>query len=317
MYHRVIGEKYDSRDPSQAGLAVEQDSFDRQMEYLKRHYDVIPLERLVRCLRGEGRLPDKALAITFDDGWRDNYDFAFPVLSRHKLPATIYLSSSHIGGTDLLWFHEVGMMLKQSLIDPIGLAEIERNVDEISGPREKPMLSGKPEGTELIEKLKRLKPTDRERIVDQMRKKIGSGVQSGEDRRWMLDWDEVKQMSACGISFGSHGVTHTVMTELEAAEVRAELIESKELLEKHLGSAVRSFAYPNGDYGLEEMALVEESGYDNACAAGRWMHDGEVVSLFALPRTGVHEGMTAGIGGRFSEAIFACKLAGLLVRRGC
>ena len=58
MYHRVIGEKYDSRDPSQAGLAVEQDSFDRQMEYLKRHYDVIPLERLVRCLRGEGRRKD-------------------------------------------------------------------------------------------------------------------------------------------------------------------------------------------------------------------------------------------------------------------
>ena len=144
-----------------------------------------------------------------------------------------------------------------------------------------------------------------------------SNIQTGEtpNRRWMLNWEEIEEMGRNQIDFGSHAHSHRILTHLSPAEIQEELIRSKRSIEEKTKRRVSSFAYPNGDHTPQIRELVKEAGYLGACGAGRVGKKRDEIDRFALPRTGIHEGMSAGMRGKFSKALFACGVAGLLIRR--
>jgi peptidoglycan/xylan/chitin deacetylase (PgdA/CDA1 family) len=304
MYHRVIEKDFDPDDPSQAGLVTLAASFERQMKYIAKHYEVVSLETLIERLRDGSRGKHPLLAVTFDDGWKDNYDIAMPILKKHDLPATVFLTTGSIETGRLLWFHTVGLILRDRLMDAKAMSDILARASL-------PAVTGR----ELIEALKKLPPTDREPVIDAMVESSGIDPDAIDGRRWMLGWGEVRRMAEAGISFGSHGISHTVLTEFGPEEIRREVTASKDLMEKQIGKAVTTFAYPNGDFDTTVRELVAQAGYQGACATGRSATVKGRPDLMALPRKGVHEGMTAGITGRYSPAIFACRVAGLFTRR--
>jgi hypothetical protein len=163
----------------------------------------------------------------------------------------------------------------------------------------------------LVERLKGLTCEQRDSFIDYVAGRAGVSVEELKRRRGMLTWDEVKEMSAEGISFGSHTQTHPIMTTIPADEARREILDSKTQIETHLGRECRAFAYPNGDWNDEVRGLVLMGGYDCACALGKNQSDSEV-DRYTLERIAVHEGYALGAGGEFSACVFALKTSGLL-----
>jgi len=231
-YHKV------SPDPHPFFEPVHPDVFDKQVEFLSRYYRVMPLLELVERSR-KGDVPAGAVAITFDDGYRDNYEYAFPILRKHRVGATIFVSTGAIETGELLWHDRVFDAFRYSTVEHA--------------------LSLKP----VLARAKELYGEGRLRFVEKIEEALKPSLQeTAKDR--MLTWNQIHQMHASGIDFGSHTVSHTILTRMPRPEMIRELCESKEQISAHLGVPISSFAYPNGhvgDYSGEVQGALKDAGY--------------------------------------------------------
>jgi peptidoglycan/xylan/chitin deacetylase (PgdA/CDA1 family) len=236
VYHKV------SHDPHPYYAPLSPEKFEEQIAFLRRHYRIFDLEELVqRSMRGE--IPKMAVAITFDDGYADNYEYAFPILQKHRVPATIFLATAAIDNKHKLWHDRIFDAFRFAGNGQSGMAF-----------------------HQVIRQAKLLTPDERWKLVARIEDTLQPQIPEGQGAR-MLSWDQVKEMSAAGIRFGSHSVTHNILTKLGRDQVRRELMDSRSEVEHRLGMPVALFAYPNGqpqDYSEEVKRQVQEAGY--ACA---------------------------------------------------
>ncbi len=317
LYHRVLDLNEKKRDlHSLPGIIVSVKMFDQQMKYLSKNYNVISLEKFVHSLKDNLPLPQKGVVITFDDGWKDNYSFAFPILKKYRLPATIFLSSGYIGTHKTFWPEQVISILEsqenlrkklRSLSDEIYPSAIQDRLNDLAECK-KPYLNAL---TDLIEHLKYLHPVKREVIVDDLRKRMKGEGESFSDDSSLLSWEEVKILEQHDISFGSHSINHPILTQLDKSEAKEEIFGSKKEIEKELGKPVLAFAYPNGDSSDSVTNWVKQAGYESAVTLGSGLN-GKHADLFSLSRRNVHQSSSAGPRGTFSKALFACQINGIL-----
>ena len=254
MYHRVN----DQDDGFLPSLSVAE--FEPQMEALARYFCVLPLQELaVRAL--EGDLPPNAVAITFDDGYRDNYLQAFPILQRYGLKATFFLATDVIGTGKIIWHDQVFHLFHQTRctrLDWKGQCLLLRTAAE------RYHALGR-----VRRFLGRLKPLERDRDLVRLFRQCKVPLKAC-DAELMLTWDQVRNMQRAGMTFGAHTATHTILTVLDVSESRREIETSKRALEENLGVPVRAFAYPNGlaqDYAPESFALLRKAGFNLAVTA--------------------------------------------------
>jgi hypothetical protein len=124
------------------------------------------------------------------------------------------------------------------------------------------------------------------------------------DRRFFLDWAQIREMAAAGIEIGSHGCSHRILTRLTVDEAEEELVRSKAKIEEAVGQGVLHFAFPDGVANPGLIRLVEKTGYRTACLCGS-EPDGDRFGALLIPRVGMHEGVSAGGNGCFSDASLA------------
>ncbi|MEX1034286.1 MAG: polysaccharide deacetylase family protein, partial [Cellvibrionaceae bacterium] len=113
MYHRILPKtdpRYAAEEP---GMVVEPHTFEMHLEVLQRHFTLIPLGEWLSRRRNGQSLPPKSCALTFDDGWTDNYEYAFPILKRYKAPATLFAVSHMIGTNEMFWPNRLALLLRQ------------------------------------------------------------------------------------------------------------------------------------------------------------------------------------------------------------
>lgn len=252
-YHRV-NDEYDAFFP-----AVPVRVFAEQMDYLAHQCHVLSLEEAVaRLLRRD--VPENAVVITFDDGYRDNYLNAFPVLQQLSLPATIFLATDAIDGNAPLWHDRVFAAFRKTRQREL------RNYFPGSGGTSYALSSV---GDKLAVQrrvlafLRTLDVTDRDAWIERLMDRLG--VEEPEpDPRLMLAWSEIKEMASHGIAFGSHTMSHPILSRLAPERLRAEILGSKKAIESQLGVEVSAFAYPNGtqdDFTPTAKEMVRECGY--------------------------------------------------------
>ncbi len=238
--------------------------FRRQMEALRRNFAVLPLQELWEKSR-RGDLPENGVAITFDDGYRDNYENAFPILRELGLPATIFLTTDALDRGDLIWHDRVFDAFHRT-----------RKADARASL-----------AAELA-RLRRTSPGERDRRIEELLLELG--IEPGAPRGWeKLTWQQVREMSRGGISFGAHTLDHPILTFVSEEEARRQIRDSKERIEKELGSKVTMFAYPNGgasDFNRSTERMVEEEGFSLAVTTVAGAND-ESTNPFALHRTGM------------------------------
>jgi peptidoglycan/xylan/chitin deacetylase (PgdA/CDA1 family) len=287
--HRVLpDEQYDSAQ-SQPGMAVRAGTFERFLEYVSRHCECV---RPADSVPGQTQARRPRLALTFDDGWKDNFEAAFPLSRKYGIPFTVFICPQMMTRREGFWTSQAGSLWvaaqgtgKLAAISALCGLEATRSADS------------------LIESLKHVNPKDREAVISRMQAALQpwaqpAGVESSEQ---MLTWRDVKEMSAAGIAFGSHTNTHAILTDIPGNDAIEELTESKKAIEAEL-QACLLFAYPNGDWSPQVRDLVAQAGYQAAFinSPGIWQERSHRLSI---PRINLWEGSLTGSGGRFSSVM--------------
>jgi len=252
MYHRVCPKK-DNWPPE----SLSTQSFERQMEYFCRSYEILPLDKLVQYIQQRKALPEKAVVITFDDGYRDNYLHAYPILKRYKIPATIFLTTGYIEADKLFWWDKLGYIIHHTTVSQL-------NLDELGNYSLQSELDRFQTSSIVTKRLRKVPEETKNLLIDKLAGICHVEIPPDLARELTLSWDEIKEMNNNGVSFGARSVTHPILPNIPLEQARYEIIQSKRAIEERLGKEVTAFSYPNGDFNDRIDRVVRESGY--ACA---------------------------------------------------
>ena len=274
------------------------------MYYLRKRYRVLSLSEAWRELESPTN-SEPAVVVTFDDGYRDLFTQALPVLHRYEIPATIYLTVGAIETGEVAWYDRIFLALKHapgtSLMCELGEARARKFelLDSFSRFRA---------SVEIITTLRTLSNRQRCAVCSDLEKRIQLPPDELKDR--MLTWEQIRIMQKAGVFFGCHTMTHPVVSRLSPIELEAELVESKQLLESRIGCPVLDFAYPFGkpaDCGTQAPEVLKPAGYRTAVTT-TWGMNSPGVAPYELFRVSPGEERTL--------TMFAVQLSWLFLRAG-
>jgi peptidoglycan/xylan/chitin deacetylase (PgdA/CDA1 family) len=300
LYHRVADL---GSDPW--GLAVTPQHFAEQLVALRECGRVVGLRQLAAALV-DGTVPDRSIAIAFDDGYADNLHAAKPLLERHDIPATVFVTTGSIGSTREFWWDELDRALLQPvrLPDTLSLAigghryqwalgeASDYDVNAHDHRHWRAWDGSEPSARHLLYRsiyqlLYPLPEEERRMAQDELLAWAGIASVPGRTSHRALSCDELVDLAGGElVDIGAHTVTHSLLSAASGSAQRQEILQSKMRLEEILGRPVTGFAYPfgkRGDYTAQTVALVRESGF--ACACSNF--SGTVsrgVDPFQLPR---------------------------------
>ncbi len=255
---RAPGESSGLLDES---LHTPQNLFRDLCAHLAANYNVLPLHEISATLmRGEA-LPDRAVALTFDDGYESNYLLAYPTLREFGLPATIFLCTGFIDGTIQPWFHRLELAMARATA---------RLVDIRVGAVTLRFKSGSPaaRGAALPMVLRAFKHLQHSAVEENLNRLIDALQPEDGDIPVPLravTWTQARELRDGGlINFGAHTHTHPILGRCTTEAAREEIITSRDRITEELGVTPSMFAYPNGhddDYTADTMGLLHEAGF--------------------------------------------------------
>lgn len=275
MYHRVLPARDAEEGRIESGMYVTPSTFEHHMSWLSDRYRVLPLAEIVTRLIGGKPLPERACALTFDDGWRDNFEYAFPVLRERGIPATVFLVASRVGTAGGFWFDD--LVDRLSLLTPEQQAAFAVRLG--APPRGEPIRS-------VLEWLKTVDQHVLERALASIDRLAPRARGSGD--RLLLDWSEIQTMARFGIDFESHGLSHKALTALSPAEAEHELTASLRLMLDYGHARHRLLSYPFGAFSDPIRRLARACGYRAALTTNRGTASKDS-DLWQLPRVGLHD----------------------------
>src|SRR3569833_1298572 len=243
-YHR-IGDG--SRSAFDRGLwSADVETFARQIRFFKSQFDLITADDLPRVL---GKRTGRFGMITFDDGYRDNLEAAFPVLRAEAVKATFFLTSGFIGTSTVPWWDEIAWMVRSS---PLGSVQV-------PGWLEGTVAFDEPDrNAAIVTVLKTFKRTPSE-STEQFLEALGRATRSDRCRSaplWM-NWDMVRTLRAAGMTIGGHTVTHPELSRADPIRQASEIVGSIEHIARELGEPVTCFSYPVGGLTAFNSVSVE------------------------------------------------------------
>lgn len=304
-YHRVVADIKKAEREAIYGIVISSATFRQHCELLCKNYDVVSLETAMHFLDGEREVSRPLAVITFDDGYLDFYEEAFPILNEFGLPATVFLPTDFIGQKTPLAHDRIYWLMKQAFEKsvPIKEAFIRAGISK--------ELAEKFDGQKDILKLTGLivfLPNNlREKLIFEMEKELDNHFENYPPEYQLLTWEMVREMSRKGISFGGHTANHVVLPLEDFSQMEAEIVTSKQNLETQLGNKVCSFAYPNGEYNARIKELVAQAGYKIAVTTEKRINK-IGADLLTLGRVSLCEESTRGITGVYSTRVASLRL---------
>jgi peptidoglycan/xylan/chitin deacetylase (PgdA/CDA1 family) len=278
MYHRVV-ELVDYAYQ----ISVAPERFRQQMEFLREGFHLIGLEELAEAVR-DTSIPRRAVAVTFDDGYADNYLNALPILEDFQIPATIFVSSGYVDSDREYWWDDLERIFLSTGIVPEHLEvyidgqnyswNLE-NIDQRRSVRK-----------EIHRLMKPLFPGDREQLLETLTQWAGLGRQ-GRMKHRSLTCDELRRLARSPwIQIGGHTISHPQLAALPVKSQYYEIMQDHEQLEKITGKPVKTFSYPFGgrdDFSVDTVKIVKGAGFKAACSTPhtRVVRDADI---YRLPR---------------------------------
>lgn len=244
--------------------------FEAQCAHLKQYYRPVSLSE-VGCWLHEGKkLPPNSVALTVDDGYRDFYTSAFPLLEAYSIPATVFLATDMLDERSCLWVDWVRVLLRASPLSSLNIDLPGSGTQVALGSREQRDRAA----SELNGALKRIPNDERVRFLDRLPAALGlDALPPVPEEYTPLYWDEVRLMSKRGVEFGAHTKSHPILSRLSGREeICRELAGSKARIEHETGQQVEHFCYPNGtfaDFNEDTVGVLKECGYRTAVVGER------------------------------------------------
>ncbi|MGO4524736.1 polysaccharide deacetylase family protein [Microvirga sp. 2MCAF35] len=235
-YHRIGSTSNTAGDPNLYSATPK--DFEEQVRWLKWNYHISSLDEAIAFVEGKETFRRTGILLTFDDGYKDNYDYAFPILQRNKAQGTFFICTSYIGSSQLPWWDQIAYMLKNSKKAQIALNYPERLSFDLSS-----------DWLQVLDHLLAIYKSGHELDKDKFLREIAIATGLGDHRpnqRIFIDKDELKEMSESGMAIGSHTHSHPLLSHLSQDDQLEEVVCSKRMLEEHLGIDIQSLAYPVG-----------------------------------------------------------------------
>ncbi len=304
MYHRILP-KQDPRAPlEEPGMMVTPETFRMHMSLVKQHFDVLPLSQWIKRKQNGETLAARCCAITFDDGWVDNYEFAYPILQEFNLPATIFLVSDMMGTNQLFWPERLAHLLTGIALtcpEQWNHPALEWITNKTLSYEFGAIPPNQEQLSEIINQLKERQDVEIHDLINTIETELQL---KNKSQASLLSWQQMAEMCASGlIEAGSHTCHHIRLDAGQNEEtLQQEIVQSKSQIEKQLGQSVDTFCYPNGDHSLAAVELVKQN-YQCAVTTSRgWNTINTDAHL--LHRMGVHEDISA------DKTAFLARLSG-------
>jgi peptidoglycan/xylan/chitin deacetylase (PgdA/CDA1 family) len=279
MYHRILpptDPRYALEEP---GMIVEPKTFKMHLQVLKREFTIISLEEWVDRLKSQSPLPEKSCAITFDDGWLDNYEFALPILKQEQVPATLFAVSNMIGTNSSFWPNRLITLLNQPYLRIKQIDWLFKLINNKSVTRE---LSA-----QAIYSLKYYPDDQLMDMITEAEQILGIAEPI---ERSLMNWDELQTWANEELlSVGSHTCHHFRLRDDLSPSIMQEEIENSRLyLQQKLGQPIEIFCYPNGDTSQQSITLVSKQ-YKAAVTTQKGINETNSIDLYRMNRIGVHQ----------------------------
>jgi len=256
-YHRIENGDDDLFDSDL--FSATSDELNEQISYLKRHISLVTLEEAIAFV--DGTINEKSrrcrVLITFDDGYLDNYEVAFPILRSHGVQGVFFLATGLVGSCYVPWWDRIAYLMKTARRRRFCLrypAELVVDVDKNGLNKSL---------RDVLNLYKSPGNTDPAQFISDLREEVKGHDPPGAMRRF-LNWNEAREMASGGMAIGSHTDSHHVLSQLGPDQQRQELAQSRALLREHLGTEVDALAYPVGaasSFSVQTQQLAEEVGY--------------------------------------------------------
>lgn len=263
-YHRVL----ESVEPDGFSFDIDlvsasAETFREQMRLVKRRYRPIRFDELADCLDHGRKLPRRALLVSFDDGYDDNYRIAFPILRELDMSAMFFVSTGHIDSGAPYAYDWLVHMVCSTSEERLHLPEFRIDMQLPDTLEERRAVA-----RGLLDRIKSLDALAQYGLIARLEQQWCMPRAHGHHRCRPMDWDQLREMRHGGMEIGSHGVDHRMLSKLPRDEMRHELEGSRRALERELGGGIDVLSYPVGGpdaYDGEVIQAAREAGYRLAC----------------------------------------------------
>ncbi len=250
--------------------------FDSQMSVLANSFQPMLLTDAVDQLY-TGKLPRRAVCVTFDDGYADNFEVALPILRKHGIPATLFVATGYLDG-GRMWNDTVTESIRRSSHTTLNMPDLDLLDQSLKTVADRAIAARK-----AVLAIRRLAHDERLQRTASLAEDIGAELPDN----MMLTSKQLLELHKAGVEIGAHTVSHPILTRLDSQSALDEIRDSRNQLRELTGAEVRGFAYPNGqpgvDYDQTHVSAVAQCGFKYAVSTARGssnQHD----SRFEMPR---------------------------------
>lgn len=307
-YHRVL--PADSETWSHPGIIVTPTTFDMHLQLLRRYFRLLTLDEFVSHLATAHSFETASCLVTFDDGWFDTYEVAWPQLETQGVPAAVFLATSFVGTADTFWQERLGRCLgrvserlrrreleEARVTETLATCGLGALVPAVRGGDRQAIIAG-------VRSLKGAAGFDPFEAISLLSSLGEVHTAIGLDR--FMTWEDARRLAADGrVRLGGHGHRHAIMTALSAEELAADLAVCREMIEGCAGANPQAMSYPNGNWNAAVRDAAGAAGF-----AVAFTMDSGSVSHGDHPRTvrrvNIHEGITD------TPALFLARVLGVL-----
>ncbi len=259
MYHRF--------NQNSEHMKVSAASFEKQIAYLKKHFNVVALPEIFTLIMQGNSLPPDSIVLTIDDGYRDFYEVAYPILKKYEMTATLYVTTGFIDGNIWLWPDKIEFILENTLHHLLRV--------DINGTSEQVMLRNKEDKNaawlKMVDYCISLPVTERNNFISVLADNSDIGLEQKPPVEYAaMSWKQIRELSDYGINIGAHTQTHPILSKINVDHIEDEINGSKQKIEKMINKPVSCFCYPNGelsDFTPIVKEKVKKSGFLNATVA--------------------------------------------------
>lgn len=258
LYYHRITKKEDLVNIKLKDMCTDIGSFETQMKFLSQSYNPIGEKEILSAIEGTTKIPRYSVWVTFDDGYKDNYTNAYPILKKYKIPATFFITTGFINKQAIPCEDYIAKAIRMTHVNELKLV--------LNKTEHKFYLNTEESKNQVIRSLWKILDDgsiSRDKYLKDLFDSFKIGFEDIPDL--FMNWNEIKEISNNGFYIGGHTVRHKIMSTLSKEEVAREIIDSKDEIEKQLGKKIFSFAYPSGkgaDCNLETcFPILETCGF--------------------------------------------------------
>lgn len=286
-YHNVIPGKTMASLKLMPGVFLSSESFRMQVVWLKDHFNIVSLSEIIQRVRNKTRWNEPLCAITFDDGWKNNYDFAYDIMLKEGIPATIFLVGKYINTSKPFFWDICFDIIKENRNLPsnlTGITEIDNYIRNVSD--QDPLVRAR----NVVHRIRQIPYEDFMQVSACMEKYYHQNLKDhGEWQYETLSIQNIREMQENNISFGYHSTNHYMLTRVPSLHLKEELMPPHNILNENGVKMEPIFCYPDGQFNADVIRELKAMDYIGAVSMIPGYNDVNT-SPYILKRVNLHKG---------------------------